>query len=202
MPKELLNEAERFLLERWGEARLLEESMDGVRTKYKEAFQRIIDAVTEAHPELDASRVYPTQFWGKGSIGFSRKSWPGGGSGWPSGLWLWSLRLEVLATEDEEPPSASIWVPRKFNLDYDAARVVLSAAVNELLSPVEVKDTTTEGSGEHLLWLPAPSKSELLAALADGDGQGFVELFVNQFDLKARFVPVLDKVFNECSRKE
>lgn len=61
MPKELLNEAERFLLERWGEARLLEESMDGVRTKYKEAFQRIIDAVTEAHPELDASRVYPTQ---------------------------------------------------------------------------------------------------------------------------------------------
>jgi hypothetical protein len=39
MAKELLNEAERFLLERWGDARLLEESMEGVRTKYKEVFE-------------------------------------------------------------------------------------------------------------------------------------------------------------------
>src|SRR5258708_958242 len=113
MPKELMNEAERFLVEHWGEARLLEESMEGVRTKYKEVFQRIIDAVTEGHPELNANAAYPTQFWGSGSIGFGRKSWPGGESSWPSGLWLWSLRLEVLAAEDSEPPSAPIWVPKK-----------------------------------------------------------------------------------------
>jgi len=33
MPKELLNEAERFLLKHWTDSRSLEESMEGVRTK-------------------------------------------------------------------------------------------------------------------------------------------------------------------------
>jgi hypothetical protein len=38
MPKELLNEAEKFLLSRWSEARSLEESMEALRAKYKETF--------------------------------------------------------------------------------------------------------------------------------------------------------------------
>lgn len=201
MPKELLNEAERFLLERWAEARLLEESMEGVRTKYKEVFQRIIDAVTEDHPELDASAAYPTQFWGEGSIGFGRKSWPRGESSWPSGFWLWSVRLEHLVAEEFQPPSASIWVSKKSNLDFDAARAAVNGAAKELLTPEELKETASE-PGEHLLWLPAPSKRQLLDSLSAGDGQGFVALFVSQFDLMARFVPVLEKVFRECLRKE
>jgi hypothetical protein len=205
MPKELLNEAERFLVEHWGEARLLEESMESVRTKYKEVFERIIEAVTEGHPELDAHRIYPTQFWGSGSIGFGRKSWPEGGSNWPSGLWVSNLRLEILAAEDSEPPYASIWVPkRRVNLlDYDTSRVAVEKAAEDLLSPEELKRTDKAESGEEvLLYLPAPSKVELRDALSDGDGQKFVELFVSQFDLMARFVPVLDKVFHECLRKE
>lgn len=202
MPKELLNEAERFLLEHWEDARLLEESMEGVRTKYKEVFQRIIDAVTEAHPELDAQRSAVTQFWTDGCIGFGRKSWPGGESNWPSGLWLNGLRLEELAAEDSEPPYASIWVPRKSNLDFDAARVAVKEVAKNLLTPEELKGTVSPESGEELLFLPAPQKRELLGALSDGNGQGFVALFVSQFDLMARFVPVLDKVFRECLRKE
>jgi hypothetical protein len=205
MSKELLNEAERFLLERWGEARLLEESMEGVRTKYKEVFQRVIDAVTENHPELDANKVYPTQFWGVGSVGFGRKSWPGGESSWPSGLWVENLRLEVLAADDSEPPYAYIWVPKKSksSLDYDAARAAVKEAAKDLLTPEELKGTSSAESGEEvLLYLPAPSKDALLGALADGDGQRFVELFVSQFDMMARFVAVLDKVFRECLKKE
>jgi len=34
MSKRLMNEAEQFLPENWEEARLLEEAMQGVRTKY------------------------------------------------------------------------------------------------------------------------------------------------------------------------
>jgi hypothetical protein len=202
MPKELMNEAERFLLERWGEARLLEESMDGVRTKYKEVFQRIISRVTETHPELDAQRSYVTQFWGSGCIGFGRKAWPGRDPNWPSGLWVWDLRLEVLTAQDSEPPSASFWVPKKYNLDFDAARIAVDEAAKELLTAEELAGTAREESGEHLLWLPAPTKRQLLDALSDGDGQKFVELFVSQFDMMARFVPVLDKVFREHLRKD
>ncbi|HEV3143298.1 MAG TPA: hypothetical protein VGZ47_05365, partial [Gemmataceae bacterium] len=197
MGKELMNEAERYLLTRWEDARLLEEAMEEVRTKYKEIFLRVIDAVTERHPELNARVAYPTQFWDDGEIGFGRKTWPGGESDWPSGLWLWSLRLEVLAANDYEPPSASIWIPKrhKSKLDYDAARVAINAAAKEVLTTEEWDDTESEDSGEHLIWLPAPSRGKILNALSDDDGQAFVELFVSQFDMMARFVPVLDKVF-------
>jgi hypothetical protein len=174
--------------------------MEGVRTKYKELFQRIIDAVTEAHPELDAQRSRVTQFWAEGYIGFGRKSWPFGAN-WHSGFWVENLRLEVLAAEDSVPPAAYIWAPRKSNLEFDAARVAVKKAAIDLLTPEELK-ATGEESGEVLLNLPAPSKRELLDALSDGDGQKFVKLFVSHFDMAARFVPVLDKVFGECLRKE
>jgi hypothetical protein len=196
MPKELLNEAERFLLEHWGEARLLEESMEGVRTKYKEVFQRIIDAVTQAHPELDAYALALTQSYTDGQIAFGRKSWPGGESNNPrwlaSGLWVLNVRLELLTAEDSEAPIAFIDGAEKSNLDFDAARVAMKEAAKQLLTEEELNHTGGAESDEVLLNLPAPSKRQLLDALSDGDGQKFVNLFVSHFDMAARFVPVLD----------
>jgi hypothetical protein len=204
MPKQMLNEAERFLLQHWGEARLLEESMETVRTKYKEVFDRIVEAVTEAHPELDAHAEYPTQFWGPGSIGFGRKSWPGGESRWPSGFWLDNVRLEKLSAEESEEPLGSIWFSNKSksNLDFDAARVAVNNAAKEVLTADEQKKTETADSDDVLLYLPGPSKAELLQALSDGDDQAFVEIFVSQFDMMARFVPVLDSVFRDFVQKK
>lgn len=202
MPKELMNEAERFLLEQWADARHLEESMGGVRTKYKELFQRIINAVTETHPELNANAAYPTQFWDSGSVGFGRKSWPCGDSKLPSGLWLYELRIEELAAENpvNSVVPASIWISKKTKLDFAAARAVVHVAAKELLTPEELKDTVFEEAGEHFLWLSGPTKRQLLNALSNGDGEEFVKLFVSQFEMMARFVPVLDKVFRECMK--
>jgi len=196
-----MNEAERFLLDHWQDARLLEESMDDIRTKYKELFEGITQSVTESHRELDASRSAVTQFWGQGSIGFGRRSWPSGESNWPSGLWVENLRLEVLTAEDSEPPYACIWVPKKTNLEFAPARLVVNEAARELLAPEDFEGAMTVDE-QMLLYLPAPSKRELLSALSNGDGQRFVELFVSQFDMMARFVPVLDKVFRECLKKD
>ncbi|HZY85965.1 MAG TPA: hypothetical protein VFE78_14125 [Gemmataceae bacterium] len=196
MGKPLLNEAERFLLDHWADARLLEEAMESVREKYKQVYQWITDAVTQAHPKLDAFRSYVTQFWGSGCIGFGRKAWPIGDPNWPSGLWVWDVRLELLATEDSNAPSASIWVPKKkVELDLETVRAAVHAAAKELLSPDELKATIKEDSGDHLLWLPAPSKKDILDAFSKDDGQGMVTLFVSQFDLMARFIPVLDTAF-------
>lgn len=136
--------------------------------------------------------------------GFGRKSWPVGESRWPSGLWLDNLRLEKLAAEESEPPYGYIWFSNKSksSLDSDAARVAINAAAKDLLSPEELKGTESADSHDVLLYVPAPSKRELLSALSDGDGQAFVAMVVSQFDLMARFVPALDKVFRECLRKE
>ena len=199
MTKALLNEAESFLLKNWAEARMLEESMEGVRAKYKELVQRVIQAVTDAHPELNSGFAYPTQFWGSGSIGFGRKSWPAGDSGWPPGLWIWNLRLENLASEDSEPPYASIWVSsksaKKCNLDMTAARTQLKAVAKELLSPEDLDQTSNGGEGDVLLDFTSPSKIELIGLLLDEDGQKFVDRLVKQFDIMSGFIPTLDKLF-------
>jgi hypothetical protein len=200
MPKALLNEAERYLLENWGNARLLEESMDKVRSKYKEVIDRVIEEVTDAHRELDASKAYPTQFWGEGYIGFGKKSWPSRDSDWPSGLWVWGIRLEILVSDDWDPPSAYLsFSPKvKAKFDFESARRMLLAAAKDILKPEELAITTTEVEGSQLIYLPAPSKSDLLNGLLDGNGEAYVSTMVSQFDSMARFVPVLDKVFRDC----
>lgn len=196
---ELLNEAERFLLRNWSEARMLEESMEGVRTKYKEAFQRVVEAVTEAHPELDTNAMYVTQFWGKGSIGFGRKLWPTENTNWPPGFWIDHIRLETLSDEEAPPPAASIWLPsrsaRKANVDLLEVRTAIFEAARTLLSKEEFdRCDKAEADREVLLAWAAPSKRELLDMISDGDGQRFVGCLAAQFDILARFVPVLDDI--------
>jgi hypothetical protein len=109
-----------------------------------------------------------------------------------------------LAAEDSDAPYGCIWVSHKseYDLDFDAARGAVNEAAKNLLTPDELKRTQSADSHDVLLYLPAPSKSESLRALCVDDGREFVALFVSQFDMMARFVPVLDKVFRECVRKE
>ncbi len=204
MPKELMNEAERYLLEHWEDARLLEESMGRVRAKYKELIQRTIDAVVETHPELNASAVNLPRSGGSGSVGLGRKEWPCDDSKWPSGLRVWDIRIEELAAKEADPAViiAPLWISKKIKLDFDAARVIVNAAANELLTAEELKETefADKGERESLIWLPGPTKRELHSAISEGDGQKFVDLMVSQFDMMARFVPALDQVFRDCMR--
>lgn len=66
----------------------------------------------------------------------------------------------------------------------------------------DLKRIEWEEPGETLLSLPGPSKQELLDAICDGDGEEFVALFVAHFDMMARFVPTLDKIFRKRGRKD
>jgi hypothetical protein len=196
MAKNLLNEAEQYLLEHWEEAALLEESMESVRAKYKEICQRVVEAVTELHPELDANVILLAQSWSTGDIALGRTSWPMTENKYPTGLWVYGLRLENLAAEDCEDPSGGIWVAKKeiSGFDFAAARSALMAAAQTILSPEELRRVSPADSFDNLLWFAAPSKKEVLDALTDGDGQRFVELFVSQFDFMARFIPAVDQV--------
>jgi hypothetical protein len=117
---------------------------------------------------------------------------------------LGNLRLEELTAEDSDCPAAYIWFSNKSksDLNCEAARVALDIAAKDLLSVEELKGTKSANTDDVLLYLPSPSKGALLRALAEGDGKGFVDLFISQFDLMARFVPVLDKVFSECLTNE
>ena len=114
MAKELMNEAQRYLLANWQDARMLEESMEAVREQYRQIFDRVAESVKGIHPELDVSKAYVTQFWGSGAIGFSRQEWPDADKGADTpGLWIEYLRLENLSSDAEPAPLATIWVPSK-----------------------------------------------------------------------------------------
>lgn len=203
MARPLMNEAERFLLNNWSEARGLKECMEGVRTKYKELCGRVVAAVSKAHPGLDASAVYVTQFWCDGFIGLGRKSWPGGDSKDPPGLYVDNLRLEILASEDSEEPESYLWVDKKSVVDIATARGDVTAEAKELLGREQFKRVCIVGSGEFLLqFANTPSKHDLLTAVAEGDEQKFVDQLQSHFDTMAQLVPVLDKLFQEHPRSK
>jgi hypothetical protein len=202
MAKTLLNEAERYLLEKWGEARLLEESMEGVREKYKELFRKVVKTITDVHRDLKIHRCVVTPFGSYGILGFGKDSWPIDKYGSPAGFWMEGLRLEIITTDESDPLTANIWAPKSAELDFDAARRIITKEAEELFTTKDSNQGVREGTGEYLLYLPCPSKRQFVAALLEGDGQEFVELFVSQFDMMAKFIPVLDKVFRDCLVKE
>jgi hypothetical protein len=202
---ELLNDAERFLLNHWSEARMLEESMEGVRTKYKEVFQKLVEAVSEAHPELDASSVWVTQFWSRGSIVFGRRTWPVENSYWPCGFWIEPLRLENLSSDEFDPPIASVWiegkVAKKLGIDLTQARATMISGAARILSKEEFEQCgKADSDKETMLTFPMPTKRELLEMLAAGDGQRFVASLASQLNLLARFVPLMDELLLKSAR--
>jgi len=198
MPKQLLNEPEHFLLEHWDEACQLEKSMESVREKYKELFERVIDAVRTSHPELNAYRLNLTQKWNEGEIGFGKETWPGENGS--SGLWVLNLKLERLADHNFEAPYACIWIRGKSKFDYEAMGNSVREEAKKILTPEQLRHLQSKWPN---LWkLPAPSKGELLNALRSGDGEEFVRLFVGQFNRMALFIPVLDNVFSKYYKDE
>lgn len=192
--KSLFNEAELFLIDKWADARLLEDSMEEVRKKYQEIGQLILARVTATHPELDFTASYLTQFWDSGYMGFGKRIWPDGGPKAPTGFYVGNLRLELLASDEEEPPIVYVWVPKNANVDPMLTRSILKAAAEVHSSSEEYQQVSVEGTDEVCMYLPAPSRHDLRSALLDSTGQRFVDLIVKQFDGMARFIPALDKL--------
>ena len=165
--------------------------------RYQEIGQRIVAAVTAAHPELDFPVVFLKQYWETGYIGFGKRSWPDGGGNAPSGLYVHNLRLELLTSDEEEPPIAYIWMPKSAKVDPALARTILQGIAETELAPDEYRALDfddIDDRGETCIYFPAPSREELLSALLEGDGQRFVDLIVNRFEGMARFIPALDKL--------
>jgi hypothetical protein len=199
MANDLLNEAERFLLGRWSEARSLEVSMESVRGKYRTLAERVVIAVRESHPELDAGGAYVTQFWGKGLICLGRRCWPQGEANWPPGFYIENLRLENLVDEESDVPTALVWIPAKASkqvgLDIVAARQRIDAEVKGLLDKDDASLIETSITDrETLLRFAITSKADILNMLATGDGESLFECLVAQFQRLAQLLPLVSQL--------
>lgn len=191
--KLLFNDAERYLIDKWADARSLEDSMEEVRKKYQEIGQRIVDSIKSAYSEFDFGEAFLTQRWANGYIAFSKRAWSGGGGNSPPGLYVDHLRLELLTSHEEDPPTVYIWVPKSAKIDPKSVRVALEGIAKRELSSDEFQQVNFDEPGE--VSFAAPSREELRSALLKGDGQGFVDLVVKQIEGMARFIPGLDELF-------
>ena len=202
--KKRFSEPELFLLTNWANARLLEQSMEGIREKYAEVFGKVLDAVEEEHQELE-NRAVHTAVYG-GSVGIAKQAWPSLYPGWPSGLWVGSIALEKLVTEDETAPEAYISVEpsKEMQLDMQRAGRKLRDGAEKILGKKQMK-----GKG---VWIEVKKKAylsyklpeprhELLELLLCDNGDGFIKRMVEHFEALARFIPVLDDIFASGRRR-
>jgi hypothetical protein len=206
MPKSWFNEPELYLLKKWTDAQLLEESMKAVRKKYAELFEKILEQVQESHEELDCPGIQPTGDGGL-NLGLGKSTWPSKWPKWPSGLWLGPLRIEDLVAEDGETPGGSIWLypPSEVALDISEAARKFQEAAPSILTKEELDRTDLEEPEEgyaHVNYSFPQSRQEVLDLLLKDDATDFIQCMVGHFETLANFIPVIDDIFQHGERKK
>jgi hypothetical protein len=201
MSADKFNEAEKYLLDNWQQACLVEKSMKAVRGRYQSTCDRVWEAIKDKHKELDWHDVSPLRY--NGIVGIGRNTWPGEpGKG---AIYIGNLLLEYLLDDNSPSPRAGIWVGtrRKPLIDDEGIKRVLCAA-ETLLAREEFEQCVKEsvlGDG-YILWYRLPEERRtLVGMLLDGDGQQFVDCLVTHLEVFTRFIPILDEVFLKPTKK-
>lgn len=189
----LFSEPERLLLEQWTDARLLEESMKTIRSKYKSLLDQVLEQVMKRHSALDYVKKYVVPDCGMIAIG--KDSWPKGGYSWPSGFYIEQIQLESLCSPELEPPYKTVWV---WQADSKAAEGRLRKAAERILSRKELRGwevySDRDGAG---LWCRIEAREALFKLLVDGESRGFVECLVTHFGSMTRFTSVVDDMLKK-----
>jgi hypothetical protein len=189
MPK--FNEPDLCLLEKWTDARLLEDTMEAVRNKYKGIFDQVLEEVTKTHHELDYSK---TRFSvGYSGIAIGKAAWPKNPNGWPSGFYIEKLQLENLASPDSELPCKYIWI-----LHHDPKEVEgrLRKEAERVLTKDEFRGTEcdSDNKGAWLLLSLEQSRTELFDLLIKNEARGFIDCMVAHFERMVKFTSVVDEI--------
>ncbi len=198
MAKKLFPDHELYLLENWADAAELEASMDSVREKYEEILKNVLRSVRAKHKELDCQGIhlgYPADY--TLNIGVGKKSWPSLPK-WPSGFWLSDLWLENLTSEDENHPSANVYIqPEKFRLNLDEAVNSVLGAARRILPKDQAEgiEVASKKAYGYVSWpLPEPRR-ELLDLLRNDGEKVFADRLVEHFEVLTQFTPVMDTIF-------
>lgn len=205
MSNTLFNEAERYLVGNWRQARMLEESMQEVRNKYFGLGQAVVERIRDEQPALDWDEVNVHRKSGQGRIGIARSTWPEKG-GYKLGFYVEGLRLEQLAGAEEDEPEplyACIWTEpagKTPSQGLEFAKAVHSGERRRLTE--EERKKCKEEPGAPLWYFLPQTGEQLLQMLLAGDGQQFVECMVTHFGLLARFTPDLDEVCAKMQDKK
>lgn len=195
------SEPEQFLLRRWKDARLLEDSMKRVGKTYENVLDLILVHAKKKNLELDFSDKYIyTENW---SLVIAKNSWPKHKKGYPTGYYIENMLLDNL-TSLEQAPYKYVWITGP-GIDMKEARGTLLKAAKDILKQEECLDLESRvGSNSEEAWIKCPlgkSRDEFLNLLMTHNAQGFIDCIVAQFDWMAKFTSVVDKIVNTCKLK-
>ena len=207
MGKDAFNEAELFLIGKWNDVLLLEESVKRVRDRHKGICETVCAVVEERYPELDNRGVHLDN--ASGYFGLGKKGWPTNSVTWPSGFWIENINLDALSSEEEDAPTARIRLkgPKGFDFDFAHAKQRILQASKELMAKEIMTDgqrrkCLAENDGVTCLWYPLPeSRQQLLEMLLKPQSREFIECLVSHFDVLAKLIPVIDEVFGKSSKR-
>ncbi len=192
-----LNTVESFLFDRLPDVVQLEKTMGGIRRKYNELWEIICNRVKDRHPELDHRIIRVIDSYAQ--TGMGRKCWPSQYSTWPSGIYIWDIKLECLCSEDQKTPSAGIWIkpPENLRVNLVKAKEQIYSEANRLLK-LNLKE---ERGAAINIWYDLPeSRQGLLNMLIKNDGREFIKCMVSHFDSLSSLIPAINQVYGEGKR--
>jgi hypothetical protein len=199
MPTNTFNEAEKYLLENWQQARLVEKSLKKIRSKYTEICDRVVEVLKDEHKELDNCDNCVKS---DGSLSIGREKWQSDDN--YAYIAVENLALTDLSDDNEDAPFIGIWAgtPRRQAIDVNGINRLRSAA-REILTNDQLAECKDDPSDcEYDLWYSLPeTKKDLIKMLLEGDGQQFVDCLVAHFKVFTKFIPVLDEVFSKPGKK-
>jgi hypothetical protein len=206
MAKRLFNEAEEVLLRNWGVVEELNNTQDEILPKYENLCQQVINSVRENHKELDylENRVnVTTGAQGRqATLIIASKQWPADGANWPTGFWGERFSLASLADIEAASPVVWLWIARS---DVDGRKIDVKAAISQiradsksLLAQDELKTIRLEPQWEDeyddVIGFQL-DRQDLMQKLLEGDGSQFVATVSEKFEVLAKFIPTLNKIF-------
>ncbi len=191
------NEAERYLIQNWGNASLLESAMEQVRMRYTALFEDVFKRFQQSHAEFsNADTRYLRNY---GDVGVGKPVWFT--ETWTSGFWLDSLRLETLISP-EACPGKSISINNRGVNPEEAARRLSLEATKILGDKESRKGVTSVGKVKAYIWFPLDqSRETLLDLIAKADSNAFVKCMVEQLESLVRFAPIVDEILSSGKRK-
>ena len=192
------NEADRFLIERWVDARELETGMESLQKKYEGLLDQVIDALKKREWwEAANFRTYVKGL--RGCLGFGRKSWGGDPDDFV-GLWFDDLKLDNLLIETEPLPVAYLWLRplKRTGADRDAVLGRISKMAEGPLKqlPRRIDDDHNFAFCHRL----SETRKEIAGTLLSDGGQSFVEFLLSHFDRLALLIPAVDAVVGKAMR--
>jgi hypothetical protein len=210
MAKSLFNEAEAYLLDNWVDARQLERSLQRMGKKYREVLGTVLNEVSNRHPELDCRGMDlemdedDDEACDCLNLGIGRKAWPSmNPRTYPTGLWVSGITLGELITRGATAASACVWInpPEDSKLDLQESLRVLQEEAKRAVPEIEIHADVNKSEGSVSIDYPIPEpRKRLLELLLEKESLGFIQCMVAHFDTLAKFIPVIDKMFQDKQR--